>query len=52
MRATRVRPEARQDTAAEFETELGEELQALDPRYGPEEVARWMGRHFPGVSRP
>src|SRR5206468_7116474 len=40
MRAVRVRPEGRQDSAAELEAELDEELEQLHVRYGAEEVRR------------
>ena len=49
MRAMKVRPEARQDTAAELEAELGESLAELNPQYGPEEVRRWVVRHYPDL---
>jgi hypothetical protein len=49
MRALRVRPEARYDSAAELEEELSEELQRLNPNFGVEEVKRWLVRRYPDV---
>ena len=52
MRAVRVRPEGRQDSAAELEGELDEELEQLHPLYGAEEVRRWVLRRYPGLQVP
>jgi serine/threonine-protein kinase len=48
MRALEVRPDDRFDSAADLEAGLGEELTALDPRFGAEEVRMWMAAHLPG----
>ena len=49
MRSMKVRPEARYDTAAELEAELGEALEELKQGYGVEEVRRWLVRHYPDL---
>jgi hypothetical protein len=49
MQALRVRPEARYDSASELEEELHEELQQINPTFGPNDVRRWLKRRYPDV---